>query len=151
MLNRRPARRVHASPKGQQDKPRDAVEATQDPPSVPLEDRIGAREDQEEMQIDHRHENSEKREWVNQERLGDDLRPVIAPHEGADRHDADREKQLGRIVIGPLPEHPGPDGEDQQLLQETTRTTGNRSTTEDTEPSPGPNGPSPYADLANAP
>ena len=69
------------------------------------------------MEIHHGHENSEKREWVNQQRLGDDLRPVITPHESADGDDADREEQLGRVVIGPLPEHPGPDGENQELLE----------------------------------
>ena len=112
-MQRRPTCRVHASPKRQQIGRGNAVKAPQDPLAVPLENRIGSRENQEEMEIHHRHENSEKREWVNQERLGDDLRPVITSHESADRDDADGEEQLGRIVIGPLPEDPGPDGEDQ--------------------------------------
>ncbi len=43
---------------------------------------------------------------------------MIAPHECADRDDAHREEQLGRLVVGPLPEHPGPDRKDQHFLQE---------------------------------
>ena len=84
---------------------------------MPHQHRIRPGKDQKEVQIDHRHEHGEERERVDQARFGDDLGPVIAPHERADRDDADREEQLRRLVVGPLPEDPGTDREDQHLLQ----------------------------------
>ena len=99
---------------------RDPVQGPEHPPSMPHQNRIGSRKDQEEMQVDHRHEDREQREQVDQARLGDDLGPVITPHERADRDDADAKNNFAESSFGPLPEDPRPDGEDQQLLKNQT-------------------------------
>ena len=85
---------------------------------MPQEDRVGTRKDQVEVEIHHRDEDGEHGEQIDQLALDDDLRPVIAPHEGADGDDAEHEEESGRFIVGPLPEDPGTDEEDQQLLQE---------------------------------
>ena len=50
--------------------------------------------------------------------VGRRSRSMIAPHEGADGHDAEHEEESGRFMVGPLPEDTGTDQEDQQLLEE---------------------------------
>ena len=115
--NDQPPGRQHARPKAPADTSSRSRTARQDPAPVPLQNGIGPGKDQKEMEVDHRHEHREEREGVDQGGLGDDLGPVITSHEGADRDDADGKEQLRRVVIGPLPEDPRADGEDQQLLE----------------------------------
>ena len=70
-----------------------AVERGQHPPPLRGEDRTDLREDQVKMEADNRHEYRKRRKRVNQYRLHDDLGPVVSPHVGADRHDAEPEKE----------------------------------------------------------
>jgi len=76
---------------------------------MPPEGRVDPREDQVEMQAHNRHEQGEDDERINQGRLDHDLGPVVAPHVGPHRHDAEPVKEQRRLIPRPLPEHPGRD------------------------------------------
>ncbi len=57
------------------------------------ENGVGARKDQVEMEAQHRHEDREHREQVDQRPEDHDPGPVVPPHEGPDRRHAEPEEQ----------------------------------------------------------